>query len=195
MTTLLPWLLGAALCLPLHAAEFSGRVMVALDGKTIPVPNALVRVVSPISAPSDARPKPVLRLNRNTLTPPVLVVLAGEEFSIENKGPYLYNLHLQFRRNPEVNLGVLAGPGFVTHKRAEKPELFARISEDLGQVHGHVCVVENPVYALSGPESRFSLRLPAGTHTIEAAHQRHGIWRQQITITDKDMSAEILLAK
>ena len=133
-------------------------------------------------------------MNGNTLTPAVLVVITNEEFSIENVGANLYNLHLQFRENREVNFGVPTRR-FISRQRAEKPELFARIGEDSNQVRGHICVVENPFYAVSGQAGAFSFNLPAGTFKIEADHPRFGTLRKEITVSDAGTRAEFLLAK
>lgn len=188
------WFLSAVLCGSTLAAEFSGHVSMQLDGKTVAVTNALIRVVSPISPAAAERAKPVLKLNGNTLTPQVLVVLTNEEFTIENTGDGRYNLHLVFRQNPTVNLGV-SSRNFSAQKRVEKPELFARVSEDLNQVHGHVCVVENPHYAVSGPKGSFSFTLSAGTYTIEAAHPRFGTLRKQVIIIDANERLDFTLTK
>jgi hypothetical protein len=195
MTKLTLCFLSTALCGSTLAAEFSGHVAMLQDGKSIPVTNALVRVISPIPSAPAERPKPVVKLNGNTLTPQVLVVLTNEEFTIENAGGNLYNLHLNFRQNREVNTAVRPGPGFVSHRRAEKPELFARIGEDLNQVHGYICVVENPYYSVTGQKGSFSFELPAGTYSLEAVHPRFGKLRKEMTIPDASTSAEFLLVK
>jgi hypothetical protein len=187
--------LSAMMCGAAFAGEFSGVVTVQQKDEAVPVANAIVRVISPVQASTTDRPTPTLRLNGNTLTPPVLVVLTNEEFVIENAGRNVYNLQLKFRQNREVNTAVRPGPGFVSRRRAEKPELFARIGEDLNQVHGHICVVEHPYYAVSDQTGAFSFNLTVGTYTIEAAHPRFGKLRKEITISGAGTRAEFLLAK
>jgi len=126
------------------------------------------------------------------LVPEVLVVRTGETFVVKNADAALYNVQFQFRENKEHNL-MLNARGQLT-ARADRPELFARISEDLHRLKGYICVMEHSFYALTDAAGAFILPdLPAGSYTIEAVHPRQGRLRKEITVTEKKSSVEFML--
>jgi len=60
-----------------------------------------------------------------------------------------------------------------------------------GTIHpwmkAYVGVFEHPYFALSGADSRFTLKdLPPGEYTIEAWHERFGTRSQKITVGAKE---------
>ncbi len=176
-----------ACCLALEVAAPAGEVtgkVTAAGGQALA--GALVRVVSivPSTAALPARPAPVLTIRAGRLEPLTLVVLTNEPFTLTNTSEVLYNVHFRFKESIERNLG-MAGPA-VDRKTVlvPKAELFARISEDLYRLNGHVCVVENPFYALADASGAFKLPdLPPGSYTVEAAHPRTVSVRREIIVT------------
>jgi RNA polymerase sigma factor (sigma-70 family) len=176
----------------LGAMEVAGKVSAARDGQALA--GAIVHVVSGIrsGAESAGRESPELVVRGSRLIPDVLVVRTGETFTVKNADAAVYNVHIRFRQNSERNLG-LTSRGQLTTK-VDRPELFARISEDLYRLNGYVCVMEHPFYALTDATGTFKMpALPAGTYTVEAAHPREGRITKEITIAEAKSSVEFLL--
>jgi hypothetical protein len=170
------------------AAEVTGKVTAA-GGQALP--GALVRVVSivPSTAALPPRPAPVLTIRAGRLEPLTLVVLTNEPFTLTNMSEVPYNVHFRFKASIERNFGMAGPPVNRTTVLVPKAELFARIWEDLSRLNGHVCVVENPFYALTDASGAFKLPdLPPGAYTMEAAHPRTGSVQREIIITGANTS-------
>jgi hypothetical protein len=190
-TIFILWAL-AAVPLVSPSAEVTGIVS-ATDGNALS--GAIVRVTSPAPnpGPGPAREQPALVIRHSQLEPGILIVIANEAFVLTNADAALYNVHLRFRENTEQNIGMFENRAVTLRMR--KPELFARISEDLHRLNGYVCVLENPFYALTDAAGKFTLPdLPAGNYTIEAAHPRAVPARREVKVTDRSPSADFTLA-
>jgi hypothetical protein len=179
---------------PLEAwsAEVAGNVYAAQDGQGLA--GAIVYVVSGIrpGAEPTNRAAAEFAVRGGRLVPEVFVVRTGETFVVKNADATPYNVQFQFRENREHNLMLNAG-GQLT-ARADRPELFARIGEDLHRLKGYICVMEHSFYALTDVAGTFAMPdLPAGSYTIEAVHPRQGRRRKEITVTEKKSSVEFML--
>lgn len=180
--------------LPLLA--WSGQVTgkVSIDATAQHLAGALVHVVSgvrPLTAPAKDNP-PEFSVRGGRLSPEVLVVQTGQTFTVKNADNAAYNVHLRFRENKERNVALL--PKGQLKGQADRPELFARISEDLNRLNGYMCVMEHSFYALTDAAGAFTLRdLPPGTYTIEAVHPRHGRLQKEVVVTAANTSLEFML--
>ena len=174
------------------SAELTGKVLVADRSRGLA--GAIVYVVSAVPEKIAPSRREVIKLmvRGGRLDPQVFVVQAGESFTISNADADNYNLHVQFRKNPERNLA-LVGNGQSSIK-TERPELFARVSEDLGRLHGYICVMEHPVYAVTDAAGAFKLPdLPAGSYTIESVHPREGRLRRELKFATANMAVDFAL--
>jgi hypothetical protein len=188
------FILWALVAVPLvsTSAEVTGIVATA-DGN--PLSGALVRVTSPVPNPGSrrAREQPSLVIRNSRLEPNVLVVLTNETFVLTNADAALYNVHFRFRGNTERNIGMFQNRRVTV--QTQRPELFARVTEDLNRLNSYVCVLENSFYALTDAAGKFALPdLPAGNYTIEAAHPRAVSARREVEVTDRSASADFTLA-
>ena len=173
-------------------AEVIGKVSSTDRGRSLA--RAVVHVVSGVQpgAALPQRQRSKLLIRGGQLDPQVLVVLTGETFTLTNADTDVYNVQLQFGERSELNLGM--SPGRHTTVKAGRPELFARVSEDLGRLQGYVCVLEHRFYALTDASGRFKLtELPADTYTIEAAHPREGRVRHEVTVGSASSTVELTL--
>lgn len=183
--TLFALLTTFALPLVAPSAEVIGKVSSTDGGRGLA--GAIVHVVSGVQ-PGAALPQrqpPKLLIRGGRVDPQVLVVLTGETFTLTNADADVYNVQLQFRERTELNLAMSAGRHRETVKtvKAGRPELFARVSDDLGRLHGYICVLEHPFYALTDDTGMFKLPdLPPGTYTIEAVHPREGRVKHELTV-------------
>ena len=176
----------------LGVMEVAGKVSAAKDGQ--PLAGALVHVISSIrpGAVSPTREGAEFVVRAARLVPQVLVVRAGETFTVRNADATPYNVHFRFRKNTERNLALTLNGQLTT--KADRPELFARISEDLYRLNGYVCVMEHAFYALTDATGTFKMpALPAGTYTVEATHPREGHITKEITIEEAKSSVEFRL--
>jgi hypothetical protein len=191
--TLFALLMTFALPLVVSSAEVIGKVSSADGGRGMA--GAIVYVVSGVQ-PSAALPKrqpPKLLIRGGRLVPVVLVVLGGETFTLTSADADGYNVQFQFRERTELNLALSVGRPTTTVK-AGRPELFTRVSEDLGRLHGYVCVLEHPFYALTGVSGMFKLPdLPPGTYTIEAAHPREGRVKHEVAVGGASATVDFTL--
>jgi hypothetical protein len=185
-------LAGFTFSWPAWSAELKGTVSAA--GSDRRIAGAIVYVVAgiePGTNPAQQESR-TWTVRNGALDPQVLVVPAGQSFTLKNAGEVLYNVHFRFRQNKERNVA-LVNKGQASIK-TERPELFARVSEDLGRLNGYVCVMENGFHALTGPDGTFQLSgLPAGTYTMEAAHPREGRLKRQITIGNAGATSDFAL--
>ena len=167
-----------------ESGELIGKVTAASGGGELA--DALVYVVSrgqrSAAVPQRGAPsRTVWTIRGGQLDPQVFVAQAGESFTITNADAKGYNVHVRFQNNTERNQALT--PKDQTLIKAEQPELFARASDDLGQLRGYVCVLEHRVYALTDAAGTFKLTdLPLGTYSIAAAHPRTGRLEREVTI-------------
>ena len=175
-----------------ESGEVTGKVAAASSGNGLA--GAIVYVLSGVQ-PSSASPRrdaPKWTLREGRLDPQIFVVQAGESFTITNADATGYNVQVRFQNSTECN-HALAQKG-QTSIKAERPELFARVAEDLGRLQGYVCVLEHRVYALTDATGAFKLPdLPDGTYTIEVAHPREGRLRREIKVSSASMVVDFVL--
>jgi hypothetical protein len=185
-------LLAFSFTAPVFPAELTGKVSAAVGGRGLA--GAIVYVVSglPQTVAPSPREAPKLTVRAARLDPQVFVVQAGESFTISNADAAIYNVHVRFRESPVRNVALARGGQNVI--KTERPELFAVVMEDLERLHGYVCVLEHPVYALTDATGAFKLSdLPDGTYTIEAAHPREGRIKREITVGNTSAAADFEL--
>jgi hypothetical protein len=183
------------------ATEVSGHVTLLRRGVSVDASNVVVRVVeSPVAFATNRATKPVLRLTGGRFTEPlVFVVLVNEPFEIHNTSGSLYNLHLNFKGNTSRNIAVLAAtdgkPKTNVQPAFARAEMYGRIADDLQQVSGMICVVENTGYTLSSNSGDYRLDLQPGAYTLEVALPGFAAARKQITVGQKPVKLDFAVGK
>jgi len=142
-----------------------------LEGKTYPVP------AEPV----------VLDQRGCTYHPHVMGIMAGQTFKILNSDDTLHNIHALPKANAQFNLAM---PKYIKEKdqKFDKPEVMVPVKCDVHSwMSSYVGVLTHPFYSVSSSEGGFSLaKLPAGSYTIEAWHEKYGSQTQQVTVADGD---------
>jgi plastocyanin len=120
-------------------------------------------------------------------SPHVFGVRAGQTLEIVNSDQTMHNVNAMAKVNPAFNLGQ-AIQGMKTPKVFTAPEVMVRIKCDVhGWMNAYAGVLNHPYFATSGGDGAFALnKLPPGTYTIEAWHEKLGTQTQSVTIGPKE---------
>ena len=170
------------ICAGLHTTPVDTNEIAAKDGK---LGNVFVYVKSGLtgSHPAPAEKKELDQVGCQ-YTPRVLGLQAGQGLVIKNTDATLHNVHALPKANQEFNQAQPQGvpPIEKTFDKVEMPP--AQIKCDVHPwMTAYVAVVDNPFYAVSGEDGTFSIdKLPPGTYTLEAWHEKLGTKTQEVTI-------------
>jgi hypothetical protein len=117
--------------------------------------------------------------------PHVIGLMVNQPLKIKNSDPTLHNIHPHPKINEQFNL---AQPSInmETTKSFPKPEVMIPVKCDVHRwMESYIAVLTHPFYSVSGKEGTFKIdKLPAGTYTIEAWHEKFGSQTQSITVAD-----------
>jgi plastocyanin len=171
-------------CLKLHGGPFMDEsVMVGADKS---LANVVVSVSDGLSSwlHEEFPPPAAAMLDQKgcVFVPHVVAVMVGQPLVVKNSDPVAHNVRVLAVNNPPANLGQPSDGENETEK-FQSPEVF-RIKCDMHPwMEAWVRVVDNPFFAVTGPDGRFSLHgLPPGTYTIKAWHEQLGVREMQVTI-------------
>ena len=126
--------------------------------------------------------------------PHVLALRAGQKLVVTNGDPTAHNVHVESSdgANPHDNVGQIP--------KASLPLTFPVADPDVTfkcDVHAwmraYAMVFDHPCYAVTGPDGSFRIdRLPPGTYTLVAHHERFGDQRQTFTVTADRPAAAVM---
>ena len=120
-----------------------------------------------------------------TYHPHVLGMQAGQPLKILNNDETLHNLHALPKNNPQFNIAM---PKYVKEKKKtfETAEVMVPIKCDVHSwMATYVGVLDHPFFSVTGDDGSFDIsKLPAGTYTLEAWHEKYGTQTQQVTVGD-----------
>jgi plastocyanin len=122
-------------------------------------------------------------------TPHVQVVPVNTEIAVLNSDPTLHNYH--FYQNDE-SLFNIAQPaqGQVNRHKLEQPGFIYAECDVHGWMQAHVAVVDNPYYAITDENGRFSIaELPPGNYRVKIWHEYLGEQTQDITVASNTEAA------
>jgi hypothetical protein len=117
--------------------------------------------------------------------PRVLGVMANQPLEIHNSDPLLHNIKAKPTANRPFNISQPAA-GMKTTRSFSAPEVMVPLECNVhGWMQAYVGVTANPFYAVSGSDGSFSIdKLPAGTYTVEAWHEKYGTQTATVTVAD-----------
>lgn len=144
-------------------------VKTGLEGQTFPTPGT-----------------PVVFDQRNcTYHPHIFGIMTSQELEIVNSDSTLHNVHGLPTNSPEFNVG-MPTKGMRIKKSFKKPEIMVHIKCEVHPwMSAYAGVLEHPYFAVAMSGGVFELpKLPAGTYTLEAWHEKLGTQTQQVTVTD-----------
>jgi plastocyanin len=119
--------------------------------------------------------------------PHVFGVMAGQPIEILNSDPTLHNIHAVPKNNSEFNTAQPIQNMKTTHT-FDQPEVMVPFKCDVhGWMNAYAGVMSHPYYAVTTDNGTFELeRLPPGTYTVEAWHERLGAQTQSVTVGPKE---------
>ncbi len=119
--------------------------------------------------------------------PHVFGIRVGQELDIVNSDPTLHNIHALPKGNAEFNTGQPIQGMKTVHVFNAKEVMVPFKCDVHGWMNAYVGVVDNPYFAVTGPDGKFSIKgLPPGTYTIEAWHEKAGTQTAQVTLGAKE---------
>jgi uncharacterized membrane protein/plastocyanin len=174
---------------------YSNEVIVH-DGR---LQNVLVRVVEghedkPVG---DIPSEEVILDQRGCIyTPRVAAVRVGQKVTFVNSDSVFHNVRSVTQANERFNVAMPKKNQRLT-KIFTKPELFLQAKCSVHPWMGaYVAVMDHPFYAISDEKGEFTLpKLAAGKYTVEAWHEVFGTQRQDIIVSDKQVSELIFSFK
>jgi plastocyanin len=119
--------------------------------------------------------------------PHVFGMRVGQPLEIVNSDPTLHNIHAIPKVNQEFNNGQPIQGMKMTHTFTAKEVMVPFKCDVHGWMNAYVGVVDHPYFAVTNDAGKFELnKLPAGTYTIEAWHEKLGAQTQSVTLGDSE---------
>jgi plastocyanin len=148
--------------------------------------NVLVRVTSGAAGNYEA-PKTEATVDQNgcMYRPRVQAVMAGQTVLIKNSDQTLHNVHTYKGASTMFNQAQIPGMGPMSKTFADGGQVIKFKCDVHPWMTGYVAVATNPFFAVSGADGTFTIdKLPAGTYTLEAWHERLGTRTAQVTVSE-----------
>ena len=119
--------------------------------------------------------------------PHVLGVMTGQPVQILNSDSTTHNVHPMGHANHQWNGSQLPNSQPLS-KTFTEPEIMLPIHcNQHPWMHMYLNVVDNPFYAVTGPDGRFEVKgLPPGDYTIAAVHEQLGEQTMKVSVGPKD---------
>lgn len=147
--------------------------------------NVAIRVVKGATGTYDAPKTPaVVDQSGCMYRPRVQVVMAGQPVQIQNSDQTLHNVHTY--RGPSTIFNQAEIPGMAPiRKTFADGEQIVKFKCDVHPwMMGYLAVSTNPFFAVSGADGSFKIeKLPAGSYTLEAWHERLGTKTVEVQVT------------
>jgi hypothetical protein len=108
---------------------------------------------------------------------------------VTNSDPVTHNIHPRPQENGEWNHSQSPDAPPIERKFAH-PEVIIRVKCNIhGWMHAWIGVVDNPYFAVTGPDGSFELKnLPPGTYTVGAWQEALGSQEKSVTIAPSAQS-------
>ncbi|MDH3591411.1 MAG: carboxypeptidase regulatory-like domain-containing protein [Planctomycetota bacterium] len=119
-------------------------------------------------------------------TPHVVGMRAGQTLVARNGDPVMHNVHGFWAHNDrEVMNWAQAKKGHEDRKQMRKPGIIRVTCNMHTWMVAYVCIARYPFFAVTDEAGAFTLpKLPAGTYTLEAWHEKLGKKTTTVTVAD-----------
>lgn len=147
--------------------------------------NVVVRVVKGATGSYEA-PKTAAVVDQNgcMYRPRVQVVMAGQSVQIQNSDQTLHNVHTYKGASTLFNQAQIPGMGPMTKTFSDGGQIVKFKCDVHPWMTGYVAVAGNPFFAVSDADGSFKIeKLPAGTYTLEAWHERFGTRTAEVQVS------------
>lgn len=148
--------------------------------------NVLVRVTKGATGVYDARgTAAVVDQSGCMYRPRVQAVMVGQSVQVKNSDQTLHNVHTYRGASTVFNQAQIPGMGPMTKTFSDGGQIIKFKCDVHPWMTGYVAVATNPFFAVSAADGTFTIdRLPAGTYTLEAWHERLGTRTAEVTVSD-----------
>ena len=177
--------------LDLRGAALAGNFAAGsgIDGVNPPagvvVPFYLKDAPSGFSFPIPTEPV-LLDQDKCRYSPRVLGVRVGQPLQIRNSDPLLHNVRSNAVINQAFNKSTPVEGMTFDHAFATREVMVPFKCDVHGWMNAYAAVLDNPFFAVTGPDGKFELKgLPPGTYTIEAWQEKLGATTASVTIGAK----------
>ncbi len=134
------------------------------------------------SAPS----KPVALNQKGCVFSPHVQVIAGGNIDILNSDPVLHNTHGYYGKNTAFNVALPIQDAKVT-RPLRRPGVVRVDCDAHGWMEGWVVVAENPYYAQTGADGKFTINdVPPGSYTMVVWQEHTGEVEMPVTVKAKE---------
>jgi plastocyanin len=122
--------------------------------------------------------------------PHVIGVMVGQPFEVINLDPTTHNIHVLAKINPAWNVSQQPGSPSIVRKFLH-PEIMIPVHCNVHTwMVGYINVVDNPFFAVTGTNGKFSLKdVPPGEYTLVATTVLYGTQERQITVRAGETTA------
>jgi len=118
--------------------------------------------------------------------PHIVGAQVGQSLKVRNSDPIMHNVHgINMRTNKDEFNWAQAKAGLESTKELKRAGGILVKCDVHGWMGSYVWVVKHPFFAVTGEDGAFELpKLPPGTYTIEAWHEKLGTQTQKVTVGD-----------
>jgi plastocyanin len=148
--------------------------------------NVVVRVVKGTTGTYDAPSSPATIDQSGCMyRPRAQVVMAGQTIQIRNSDQTLHNVHTYRGASTMFNQAQIPGMAPLTKTLSDGGQIIKFKCDVHPWMTGYVAVATNPFFAVTGDDGSFTIdKLPAGTYTVEAWHERLGTRTADVTVAE-----------
>ncbi len=155
--------------------------------------NVFVYVKDGLNGKSFPAPKTPVTIDQNgcRYLPHVAGVMAGQPVKFNNSDAAMHNVHPRPHNNPDWNESQQPKGDPIVKTFGNPDVMIPIVCNQHPWMKMFLNVVNNPYYAVSSKDGKFSLKgLPPGTYTIAAVHEKLGEQTIKVTIGDKGATGD-----
>ena len=175
---------GKPECADMHDTPLKAEVV--LTGPDGALLNVFVYISKGVTGHWDPPQEPVMYDQRKCVyLPHVIGIQVGQPLHVTNSDPFLHNVHVLLSRAlKETNRSQPQNSPAIKLK-FNRPYIGVSVKCDVHTwMQAYACVVDHPFFSVSGADGGFEFpaRLPVGTYTVTAWHEKYGTSDQDVTV-------------